>query len=170
MQIDLRPYQAHISYPELRHVKPDKVLAQTLLQGYSGERSELTTVLQYAYHSLRCEERIKEVSKTLRGIFYVETLHMEFLGNCVRRLGGNVEYVLTLGEKRIGWQSDMINYMRTPAQMLVEDIKGEKYAAAFYEDVSASTRQSDIAALLAQLAEDERLHIRILSKLYDRYF
>lgn len=170
MILNLNPYQAPQPYPALRNVKPDKGLANALSHGYCGERSELSTVMQYAYHSLQCKEKAAEYSQMLRGIFYVETLHMDFLGNCVRMLGEEPQYLLPLNEKKIEWQSGVIDYMDSPAHMLEADITGEQFAVKFYMEMAASTKQPEISELLSRLAEDEKLHVRILDKLHKRLF
>lgn len=170
MMLDLEQYQADLPYPAVRNVHTDKRLAARLMGGYCGASSEMTTVLQYAYHSLRCKKNYDEVSKVMRGIFYVETLHMEFLGECICKLGGDVHYMIELKEKSIYWQSCLVEYKSSPSQMLLADIQGERYAAAFYEETAAMVSQPDIAKLLARLAEDEKLHVRILSDLYSRTF
>lgn len=168
MKLDLGPYQAPQTYPVLRNVRQDKVLAQTLLNGYCGEKSELTTVLQYAHHSLKCKNRAQQIYNTLRGIFYVETLHLELLGECAARLGGDVEYMLALKEKSVCWQASLVEYSRTPMQMLKDDIQGERFAVDFYTDTARSVKQHDISALLSRLAEDEKLHVKLLTDLSHR--
>lgn len=170
MRLNLSNYQIQAPYPALRNIQPDKGLADELLQGYSGERSELTTILQYAYHSLNCRNIANEFSNMIQGIFYVETLHMNFLGNCIKNLGGDVEYVIPLNEKNVSWQASMVNYMDTPAQMLLTDIQGEKFAAKFYQEMAAQSPQTCVTDLLNRLAEDEKLHVNMLEKLYERMF
>lgn len=170
MTLNLSRFQARRPYPAPRHIHPDRELAVRLMEGYSGEYSELTTTLQYAYHSLLCKEGFEELSLTMRGIFYVETLHMELLGDCINRLGGEPLYLLTLRENMVPWQAAVVQYEYTPEKMLLADIKGEKGAAAFYEELAAGVEQADIARLMARLAEDERLHARMLTELHQKYF
>lgn len=170
MIIDLERYQAAMPYPEVHNVKPDKQLADKLLEGYSGESSELTTVLQYAYHSLKLQKRYNLVSEVVRGIFYVETLHMNFLGDCISKLGGDAKYMLALREKSIYWQASLVNYESTPSQMIMANIQGEKLAVSFYEETAAITKQPAIANLLLRLAEDEKLHLHIFTEIYQRNF
>ena len=171
MILDLKPYQASEPYPQVHTIRQDKTLAVTLMKGYCGEVSEMTTVLQYAHHSLHCKSQYAEVSKMMRGIFYVETLHMELLGECVCKLGGSAQYNVSTGEKMICWQGDLVEYTSTPAQMLLADIKGEKEAVAFYQRAASSLHnQPDVKTLLLRLAEDERLHVKMLTDLYDRTF
>lgn len=169
MILNLENFQAPAPYPAVHNVRQDKQLAAKLMEGYSGETSELTTVLQYAYHSLRCKKRYSKISQTIRGIFYVEALHMEFLGDCICKLGGDAHYILKLREKSICWQASMVEYGASPAQMLLADIQGEKYAAAFYEETAATVNQPEISSLLTRLAEDEKLHIRIFTDLYHQF-
>lgn len=170
MTLNLDRYHANLPYPEVRRARPDKQLAFALMDGYSGEVSELTTVLQYAYHSLCCKRRFRQVSGVMRGIFYVETMHMEMLGDCVAKLGGDVRYSVALRDKSLYWQASLVNYAATPARMVLADIDGEKQAVAFYEEMAARCVQPDISRLLQRLAEDEKLHVRMLGDLYARHF
>lgn len=170
MILDLNKYRADAPYPSVGNVRKDKKLAATLMEGYSGEMSELTTVLQYAYHSLRCKRRHNAIYEVLRGIFYIETIHMELLGDCIAKLGANTEYTIRLREKTICWQAAVVEYESSPAKMLLADIQGEKGAVAFYEGTAATLNQPDIAKLLMRLAEDERLHVKLLTDLYHTTF
>jgi len=170
MNLRLDRYHVNQPYPQVNHVKPDEGLVKILLQPYSGERSELTTALQYAHHSVCCKRNYKEISQTMRGIFYIETMHLEFIGDIIVKLGGDPKYVISLQQKQISWQSSLINYETSPDQMLLSDMEGEKGAAEFYERTSESINQSDIARLLARLALDEHLHYRLLSNIYGRHF
>jgi len=170
MMLDLKRYQADSPYPPVNNVRPDKALASKLMDAYSGESSELTTVLQYAYQSLKCRKKYNEIAEIIRGIFYVETLHLEFIGDCISKLGGDLQYTLALRERSISWQASLVAYDTSASKILLTNIQGEKYAAAFYEETSKAVDQPDIANLLARLAEDERLHIRIFSDLQHRFF
>lgn len=171
MIIDLKSYQAKGSYPEVNVLRIDKKLAELVAEGYSGVSSELTTVLQYAHHSLRCKEKFTRISETMRGIFYVETLHMELLGGLLNRLRGDAQYRYSVQERNLVWQADAVEYLKTPSQMILADIEGEKGAAQYYEQLAATfAGQSDFSKLMLRLAEDEKLHIRILSDLYAQSF
>lgn len=170
MTLDLTPYQAPLPYPAVRTVQPDPRVISTLMSGYCGVTSEMTTVLQYGYHSLRCKKQYEEISRAMRGIFYVETIHMELLGSCLCKLGVDPHYLWSLQEKKIWWQSSVVEYKSTPAEMLVADIQGEKGAVRYYLEGAATIQQPDIAALMARLAEDEKLHAQMLTDLYHRFF
>lgn len=169
MTIDLKQYQDPMPYPTIFRLRQDQEITRRIMSGYSGAASELSTVLQYAQHSLRCKN-YSEVSETMRGIFYVETLHMELLGDVLCKLGGNAEYIMSVQEKNIYWQASMVNYSSAPSSMLRLDIEGEKGAVAFYEQTAKMTDQPELKSLMLRLAEDERLHVKILSDLYSRYF
>lgn len=170
MILDLKQYQASSPYPPIDSVHEDKKLAAELLGGYSGERSELSTVLQYAYHNLRLQNGYDKIAQTIRGVFYVETLHLKFLGECIARLGGDVRYTIKLEEKSLYWQAALIDYKTNPSQMLLADIEGERYAAGFYKKLAAEVNQKEISKLMLRLSEDEELHIRIFTDLYKQYF
>lgn len=169
MIIDLKSYQDPMPYPSVFRLRPDKEMAERIMSGYSGAYSELTTTLQYAQHSLRCRN-YAEISETMRGIFYVETLHMEYLGDIICKMGGNAEYKISFQDKSIDWQASMVNYANSPSAMLWLDIEGEKGAAAFYEQTAQMTDQPELKSLMLRLAEDEKLHVKILTDLYNRYF
>ncbi|MCD7947708.1 MAG: hypothetical protein LUG13_05350 [Oscillospiraceae bacterium] len=170
MTIDLEKYQAPMPYPKVKDLQPEKNLTALLQSGYSGEGSELTSLLQYAQHSLRCKRRFGEISHVMRGIFYVETYHMELLGKCITRLGGEAQYILCLQEHEIFWQASLVEYSGSAAEMLLADIRGEKGAVEYYQNTAEQVCQPELKALLLRLAEDEKLHVRILTDLYRKYF
>lgn len=157
-------------YPPVRIAHPDAIMAAKLVEGYSGRHSELTTVLQYANHSLQCKGKNHELSILLRGIFYVETLHMELLGECIAALGGEIPYNLTAEPNAECWYATLVDYESQPAAILQADITGEKQAADFYIKTAAECKQPELAQLLLRLAEDEKLHYRLFTGAYQRYY
>lgn len=166
MILDLKPFMMPEPYPQITHVKPDKSIADKIFGGYCGASSEFTTVMQYNYHSLYCAHKFRELAEVTRGIFHVETLHLQMLGECLLKLGAEPRYLLAVEDKTICWQSMLVDYETTPQKMLAADIKGEKGAAAYYEDLAESCKeQPALRALFLRLAEDEKLHVRILSDL-----
>lgn len=72
----------------MRNVRPDAQLMAKLTEAYSGEASELTTSLLYSYQNVKCSNKYAKIAEPIRGVFYVETLHLEMLGNTIIKLGG----------------------------------------------------------------------------------
>lgn len=162
-------YSANLPYPEVTGLSSNKTQAMLLISGYSGQTSEMSTVAQYAYHKIKCEKN-KELAETLQGIFLVETRHLALLGKCIIDLGMDPMYVIYLDQKPLSWQAAVINYERTPKEMIFADIEGEKGATSYYLQTAETIGNAKIAALLLRLAEDEKLHVQIFSELYHKYF
>ncbi len=161
-------YHVDLPYPKVNGLSVNKKQAQLLMSGYSGQISELTTVTQYAFHKIKCM-RNKEIYDTLQGIFLVETHHLELLGNCINQLGVEPHYKILLTDKAIFWQSDVVNYENTVKDMILADIEGEKQAVQYYEKTANIIGNEKIKALLLRLAQDEKLHVQIFTKLYHNY-
>lgn len=162
-------YRVNQPYPAVTGLKPSKRQAQLLMEGYSGASSELTTVTQYAYHHLHFLAN-KELAQTIKGVFLVETHHLELLGRCLIQLGEDPRYVLYHRQHRLDWQAGLVDYCQNPEAMLLADIAGEKGAAEYYVKTAEAIDDYRIAPLLLRLAEDERLHYQLFSSLHRRYF
>lgn len=164
----LTKYQVNLPYPIVTGLQHNYDQAKMLIEGYSGSISELTTVSQYAYHKVKCN-RYKEIYDTLEGIFLVETLHLELLGDCINQLGVDPRYYITPIQK-ISWTSNFVDYKQTPSEMILADINGEIEAAQYYLRTAQKIENNKIEPLLLRLAEDEKLHVRIFSDIYRKYF
>lgn len=169
MEVFRMKYSVDLPYPKVNGIHTNAKQAKLLMEGYSGQISELTTVTQYAFHKIKCM-RNKEIYDTLQGIFLVETHHLELLGNCINQLGTEPHYKMSLTNKVITWQADVINYENTMREMILADIEGEKHAVNFYQTTAKKMKEEKIKELLLRLAEDEKLHIEIFTRLYHKYF
>lgn len=169
MEVFRMKYNVDLPYPKVSGLYTNGQQAKLLIQGYSGQISELTTVTQYAFHKIKCM-RNKEIYDTLQGIFLVETHHLELLGNCINQLGTEPHYKMVLTDKSITWQADVINYENTMKEMILADMEGEKQAVNYYETTAKIIGNEKIKELLLRLAEDEKLHVEIFTKLYHKYF
>ena len=167
--MNIENYHVDSPYPKISGLSPNNKQAKLLMEGYSGQTSELSTVTQYAFHKIKCM-RNKEIYDTLQGIFLVETHHLELLGNCINMLGVEPYYKMSIIHKSISWQADVINYENTIKEMILTDIEGEKQAVKYYEETANIIGNEKIRVLLLRLAEDEKLHVKIFTDLYNRYF
>lgn len=166
--MNLEKYHIDLPYPKVNGIGINKKQAELLIQGYSGQISELTTVTQYAFHKIKCIKN-KEIYDTLQGIFLVETHHLELLGNCINLLGTEPQYKIPLTNQLIHWQADVLNYETTLKDMISADIQGEKQAVHYYEETAKIIGNEKIKSLLLRLAEDEKLHVTIFTKLFHKY-
>jgi bacterioferritin len=167
--MDFPGYQMDIAYPDVAGIRPNKAQAMMLMEGYCGAVSELSTVTQYAYHHIRCG-RYDEIAQTIKGIFFVEALHMELLGKCIARLGVDPRYFTYSKQGQSFWHAGVVNYEESVRDMLWADIEGEKGAVDFYLITAERIGNPVVANLLLRLAEDEKLHVRMFTDLYSKYF
>lgn len=167
--MNIEKYHANLSYPVVNGLNYNKVQAMLLMEGYSGQFSELSTVIQYSYHKIKSMKN-REIAETLQGIFLVETHHLELLGNCINQLGMDPRYYIYLNQKPIVWQADVVNYATSVKEMVLADIEGEKRAVQYYIETAKIIDNEKIAKLLLRLSEDEKLHVEIFTNLYHKYF
>lgn len=162
-------YHVNKPYPAVSGLTHNKKQAMLLMDGYSGTYSEMSTVAQYAYHKIKCEKH-KEVFDTVNGIMLVEMHHLELLGRCIIQLGVDPRYNIYLENKPICWQAGVINYEKAPKEMILANIEGEKMAADYYIKTAHSINNPKLSPLLLRLSEDEKLHVKMFTNLYNKYY
>lgn len=163
-------YQVNKPYPQPSGLAENKRAGRLLLRCYCGACSELTAVNQYFYHYLRSTGEYAPVSEALRQIAAVENHHLYLLGSCIRQMGVDPKLRTASGNGPEYWTARNVAYGREIKEMLPADIAHEHEIIRQYEHVCSRISNTQVQALITRIIEDERLHIRILTDLYNRYF
>ena len=155
-------------YPETGGIAPSANTARLLtplsLDLASGS-GEMTAVYQYAYQSILLQARHPALSETLMRIAIVEMHHMNLLGQMMVALGGSPRAVSYFSGRPTPWNGTMPCYTKEPRQMLQADLKAEQDSYHRYRLQAHRISEPRISAVLARLAEDEAVHIRLLEQL-----
>lgn len=157
-------YQVNIPYPEPQVEEKNRQYARLLLSDYAGRKSELTSLLQYAYNAYVLQADEPEIAEIMNKISEVDRKHMDLLGETIFQLGVRPRY----GSARRYWTGNNVAYRRTLKEILEEGIELETAMINKYRDHRRQIRDRYIDALLQRLILDERLHRRTFRQLYRR--
>ena len=153
-----------LPYPEIRVERQNPKYAALLSLAYAGQEGELTAILNYVYGSIVTEgARPDMLSEALRCISAVEMHHLRLLGELIRALGGDPRFCSQ--NKRMGINTAMLAYGRSPDEIIAEAISGERKAVKLYENLIRSIDDGYVREVLCRIIKDEEHHIKIFSEM-----
>lgn len=158
---------AGLPYPPIMVERPNLQTAKLLSFDLGSQKSELTSVTQYVYHSWQLDEEQKETAQLLLDISKVEMHHMEILGRLIILLGGNPTYSAVVGNRRIVWNGNMVTYSRMMVRMLQDDMMLEQAAIDTYQRQLRVITDKCVAANIERIIQDEEVHMKLFKQLLD---
>ena len=118
----------------------------------------MTAIHQYTYQAWRLEKDYPEISKTLSEIAMVEMRHFHRLGQLISLLGGTPKFFSYQRGITLPWNGKMVDYTADIHKLLKIDIAAEEAAYITYTRQSQCVKDAKVAANLARIAQDEKLH------------
>lgn len=157
---------AEQKYPSLEEIGEDYGTLRLLAPAYAGRDGELTAVLQYVYQSVIFSEAGKgDFAHTLVEIAVNEMHHLELLATMIAKLGAPPVYTVCPPYPVGYYSAACVNYTRNPRQMLCADICAEENAVSFYENILCRLRNAPVAAVITQILEEEKEHLKTFNEL-----
>lgn len=157
--------QALPPYPPITPQKNPCCYARLLAEDYAGVQSELTAITQYLYQSVQTQAE-PALSKTLAHIARDEMHHLQILAKLIRALGGDPQYRArtnpTMGHF---WSGQNVCYQTAVADLLFQDIQGEKAAIEGYRRRIACILDESVRQNLQRILLDEERHLALLTRL-----
>ncbi|MTI83894.1 MAG: bacterioferritin [Firmicutes bacterium] len=158
-----------VPYPELRIKRPNRYYAELLLEDYAGQVSEMTAINQYFYHYIVFEEKYDDLADLEECISIIEMLHLEMLSKTIRLLGVDPKLRTLTHNKHTYWNAEYIYYGQGVCDRIAADIAAEKSAIAQYRKHQELINDPYIDALLERIIMDERHHLDLFSKMWEKY-
>jgi len=158
-----------ISYPEPVVKKPNPMYYGIVSSLYAGEISELTSAMQYFYHSVILSESHPEVSAALMAMSDAEKKHLHLLANIIRQLGGDPKLRAVEDNEIIFWNAAMVDYSKTIGKIMVENIYLEKKTIQNYKIAMECIDDDGINAVFERIMLDEKLHAAVFEKIINEY-
>lgn len=156
-------------YPTLEEIKEDIVTLRLISPAYAGREGELTAILQYVFQSIVFGELGKsEISKRLIQIAVTEMHHLEILGTVITKLGAPPIFTISPPYPVGYYSASCVNYTRNPRQMLSADICAEENAISQYEHILCRIKNAPVAAVIARILEDEKLHLKQFNEMLEK--
>ena len=151
-----------IAYPKLQNVLKNPVYAQKLYNDFSGNLSELSTILQYTYEHIN-NDLGNTISNIILSISIVEMKHLNMIGKLIQMLGLPPYYI---DGSLKPWDIDYIKYdTGSMKETLQYNIYLEREAIKGYKRAIMGTRNASIQRLFNRIILDERTHIDIFTRL-----
>ncbi len=153
-------------YPPLDGIGEDCKTLRLISPAYAGREGELTAVLQYVYQSVVFGEMgNKAASGLLLGIAVSEMHHLEILGTVIAKLGAPPIFTACPPYPVGYYSASCVNFTRNPRQMVCADICAEENAICGYERMLCAIKNPPVAAVIARILEDEKLHLKEFNRL-----
>ena len=153
---------AKISYPKINVEKKNIILANIILDDFSGKVSELTAVLKYVYQNINLKD--KEIAKIIGKISIVEMHHLEILGTIINQLGMKSCYIYS--NHCTFWDASNVYYQIDDIRdVLKNNIIQEQDAITQYRNLICKTYDTNIIDNIKRIIIDEKVHKEIFEEL-----
>lgn len=157
--------QAEGPYPPVRAEGKNLLYARTMLDNQSGSDSEMSAVSLYFYNHLMTFED-QEAALVFHKISIVEMHHLEIFGALALQLGENPRLWTQGANRKVYWTPAYNRYPVQMDQLLYHSILQEQKAVEKYEGQLKWITDRNIQDNLKRIIQDEQLHVRILTKLF----
>lgn len=162
--MDMLPCKAPGEYPPIKVECENEHYARLLMNAYAGAVSEYTAIAQYIYHHITIDE--EQVAQTELCIALVEMRHLGMLGDLIEQLGGDPKFK---DSRKEWWNAKKVAYGDDLCDKLDRDIDAEANAIDDYEKLLCEIDDPYIQAIIRRIIEDEKVHYKTLTYLYNKY-
>lgn len=161
-------YTAQAPYPEVRAEKRNRRYGLAILSNVGGGVSEMSAVGLYLYGQFTTAGR-QEVAECFHHISVVEMRHLAIFSELARQLGEDPRLWSPFQGRLRYWTPEYLRYPRRLDQSLQYAIEEERASIRKYEQQARWISDGNVAANLLRIAEDERVHLQLLTSLYESY-
>lgn len=155
-----------IPYPKLNVERKNIMLANIILENYSGNVSELSAVLKYVYQKINLKDT--DLAKIIGKISIVEMHHLEILGKIINQLGIKSCYISS--NNHIFWNASNVCYeVDNICYMLKNNIAQEQDAIAGDRGLICKTYDNNIIDIIKRIIMDEKVHKEIFEEILNNY-
>ena len=155
-----------IPYPKVNVERKNIMLANIILDNYSGNVSELSAVLKYVYQKINLKDT--DLAKIIGKISIVEMHHLEILGKIINQLGIKSCYISS--NNHIFWNASNVCYeVDNICYMLKNNIAQEQDAIAGYRGLICKTYDNNIIDIIKRIIMDEKVHKEIFEYILNNY-
>ena len=150
----------------MSEISRDAYSLKIISPAYATSTGELNAILQYVYHSFFFAQKgYTEIAQTLISIAVAEMFHFETLGETILALGAAPVFAQFPGTGFNFYSTKYVSYSRSLREMLEDDILGERFSIATYEKMLLRLKSEQIKTIIANILEDEKLHLETLGKI-----
>lgn len=164
----VKPIMMDLPYPPIRVKEKNEAVANLLSIDYGGAVSEMSAVTQYICgESLLCIDNCS-AAQVILGIAMAEMIHLQKLGQLIRLLGGNVDFIARYRDgRRKLWTPEYINISNNLEKIVSSNIESEKEAINQYKMHIRMMNDQNVIAVLERIIKDEEYHIMMLRALLE---
>lgn len=160
--------QAFIAYPPITCCECNHSYGLAMLDNCGGVVSEMTTIGTYIHSNLFCH-KYEEIAIAFHKIAVVEMHHLNLFSQLALGHGAEPRLWSKKGGRMVYWTPAHIQYTMTTQEMLRVAINGENAAIAKYRLQREWIKDKCIRDILGHIIEDEKLHVHVFTRLYEKY-
>ena len=124
---------------------------------------ELSSVSEYLYQSIIFAESHSELAELSERLALDEMHHFKMLSEFIHSCGGDISLNMRLKTPLYHIRDE-----RSALSVMLENMKSERESSAKYRKIASATGDPRTAKLFHALADDEEMHISLLSELADK--
>lgn len=162
------PCAADAPYPEIRAQGRNARYGELMLANIAGQHSEMSSVNLYLYNRL-VTDQWPRVAELFYRVSLAEMRHLEIFSTLARQLGVDPRLWCRQGGRMTWWTPAYLQYSPQPGPLIQIALREEELAAALYERQARYVEDANVAANLARVAQDERLHGELFRGLLESY-
>lgn len=158
---------AELPYPSVDGLTEDLKSVRIISPAYAASGiSEMTASTQYIYqHFIFKKLGMKSIADTLEGIGIAEMSHIDLLGTMIMNMGVYPIYTANPMRYCDFFSTKKNKYDTNPQKMIIEDISDEIAAIDLYKSMLKQLQNEQVAAVIARIILDEKMHIEVLKEI-----
>lgn len=130
---------------------------------YSGNKSELTSIMQYMYQNfvISRDTKLSNLANTMEKIAICEMRHYELLAKILVKCGidpKNCVYIDSNPNLCDYWKASSVSYEKSLVKMFENNIVLEERAIQDYMEIITKTDNENLKQVLERLIQDEQSH------------
>lgn len=159
-------FASQLPYPSTDGLVQNQHDLKLIIDDYSGIISEFLAVTQYVYHHQRANSWLeKEIGAQLLQIAIIEMRHLNILGECILKLGGNPKYITPVNGCNRFWNANQVYYGTNLKSMIQSDKLVEEITISNYYKHAKQASQPLLSEILLRIIEDEKIHLRLFDEM-----
>lgn len=164
-----KPPQQAKAYPEIKIDKPNPLYGRMMLDNAGGNISEMSATSLYTYDNIILAEDFADAAQAFHKISIAEMHHLKIFSQLALMLGEDPRLWTNSNYRKVYWSPSYNKYSRQILPILKNAADSEANTIRKYEAQADKIDDQNIVCILNRIIEDEKEHLEIFNKLYDKY-
>lgn len=161
-------YHVDAPYPKVEGITPNLMYGKMILDNVGGMNSEMSAISLYLYNHVITNDVYEHIRKAFFQISMIEMRHLDLFCELAFKLGMDPRLWSCADDYNTYWSPSYNNYPNQIDALLENAIIGENKAIEKYAYQASVINDPKIIAILNRIILDEKLHVKILTSLYEQ--